>query len=110
MLLAMLLVASASDAAASPERDAVKAVIDAVKQGEDLSIAFPGAISRQEMASLQRVEKCAALNLMKQKGGHYTVVWDCGSKGVLGMSVEVTDNKVTSVSTMEVEIRPNTSH
>jgi hypothetical protein len=42
---------------------------------------------------------------MKQPEGHYTVVWDCGSKGALGMEVEVNDKKVSSISTMEVERR-----
>ena len=100
--------ALSSPAVASPDRDSVKSVIKAVKKGEDLGAAFPGAISAREMASLQRVSRCRALNLMKQRGGHYTVVWDCGSKGALGLRVEVTDGKVTSISTMEIVLRPNT--
>jgi hypothetical protein len=44
---------------------------------------------------------------MKQKEGYYTVVWDCGSKGALGMEVVVTTGVVTSVSTMEIEKRAN---
>ena len=95
-------------AAAGPERDAVKAVIRAVEQGEDLGAAFPGAISARETASLRRVSRCAAPNLMKQPGGHYTMVWDCGSKGALGMRVELIDGKVTSISTIAIGIGPNT--
>jgi hypothetical protein len=94
--------------AATPDKEAVKAVIKAVKQGEDLATAYPGAISAMETASLQRVSKCSALNLMKQKGGYYTVVWDCGSKGALGMKVVVTKGQVASISTMPIGIQPNT--
>jgi hypothetical protein len=95
-------------AQAGPPEDSVKAVIKAIKKGEDLEAAFPGAISAREIASLKRVSKCSATNLMKQEKGRYTVVWNCGSKGALGMEVKVTDARVTSVSTMEVTRRPNT--
>jgi hypothetical protein len=107
VMVGMILATLATAVAASPEKDAVKAVIKAVEQGEDLSTAFPGAITARESASLQRVSKCAALNLMKHKEGYYTVVWDCGSKGALGMEVVVTAGVVTSVSTMEIVMRAN---
>jgi hypothetical protein len=45
---------------------------------------------------------------MKQEKGRYTMVWDCGSKGALGMEVKVTGDRVTSVSTMDLVSRPNT--
>lgn len=67
-----------------------------------LNAAFPGAISEKEIASLQPVSKCTPDNLMKQAKGRYTVVWFCGKKAALGMEVLVTDDGVTSVSTMEV--------
>ena len=108
LMVGFLAAALSSPASAGPQEQAVKAVIKAVKRGEDLNAAFPGAVSAREIASLRRVSKCAALNLMKQEKGRYTVVWDCGSKGALGMQVIVTDAKVTSVSTMELTSRPNT--
>jgi hypothetical protein len=89
------------------EKDAVKSVIKAVKAGSDLSAAFPGAITAAEVASLKRVVKCYPMNLMKQEGGYYTVVWDCGSSGALGMKVVVSGSTVASISTMEVGRRPN---
>ena len=96
-------------AEARSDKDAAKAVIKAVKQGIDLSTTFPGAISAKEIASLQRVARCSAVNLMKQDDGYYTAVWDCGSKGALGMEVRVSGGSVTSISTMEVGVRPNVS-
>jgi hypothetical protein len=104
---AILLASFSAAAAAGPQEDAVKAVIKAVKSGEDLGAAFPGAISPSEVQSLRRVAKCAAANLMRQEKGRYTVVWNCGSKGALGMEVVLVGTKVTSVSTMEVFRRPN---
>ena len=103
----LALACSSSLLAANPDKDAAKAVIAAVKQGADLMSKFPGAIDATQAASLQRVTKCSALNLMKQQGGYYTVVWDCGSKGALGMRVVVAAGKVTSISTMEIGMRPN---
>ncbi|HYJ83317.1 MAG TPA: hypothetical protein VEW26_10810 [Allosphingosinicella sp.] len=103
---AILLTALPSAAAAGPQEDAVKAVIKAVKSGEDLSAAFPGAISQKEVESLRRVSKCAAVNLMRQAKGRYTVIWNCGSKGALGMEVMLVGANVTSVTTMEVFRRP----
>jgi hypothetical protein len=102
-----ILLACSTAAAASSEKNAVKAVMKAVKVGGDLVSTFPAAISSKEAASLQRVAKCSALNLMKQKGGHWTVVWDCGSKGALGMRVEVTGGQVTSISTMAIGSGPD---
>jgi hypothetical protein len=107
IMVGILMAALPSAASANPEEDAVKTVIKAVTHGEDLNAAFPGAISPREIASLQRVSKCTARNLMKQQKGHYTVVWDCGSRGALGMEVVVTDARVTSVTTMEVVRRPD---
>lgn len=108
VMAAFIAVALPLAASAGPQEEAVKAVVKAVKRGEDLAAAFPGAISAREIASLRRVSKCAALNVMKQEKGRYTMVWDCGSKGALGMQVLVTDARVTSVSTVEVVSRPNT--
>lgn len=107
-LAGLILAAVPAASFANPEKDAAKAVIEAVKQGDDLGAAFPGAITTNEIASLQRVTKCSALNLMKQKSGYYTVVWDCGSKGALGMRVTVIGGKVASISTMEIGMQPNT--
>lgn len=107
VMVGAVLATSPAALAASPEKNAVKAVITAIKRGENLNAAFPGSTTARENASLQRVAKCSALNLMKQAGGYYTVVWDCGSKGALGMKVVVTDGKITSVSTMEIGMRPN---
>lgn len=104
----LALASSSSSLAANPDKDAARAVIAAVKQGADLMSEFPGAIDATEVASLRRVTKCSALNLMKQQGGYYTVVWDCGPNGALGMKVVVAAGKVTSISTMEIEMRPNT--
>ena len=106
-LTAIVLAASSSPLWAGPEKDAVKAVVKAVKQGQDLEAAFPGAISSREVASLRRVSRCSAVNLMKQPAGHYTIVWDCGSKGALGMRVEMAAGKVTSISTMAIGAAPN---
>jgi hypothetical protein len=105
----MILVATPSALAANPQKDAVKALIKAIKRGEDLRVAYAGAISDREVASLSRVTKCDALNLMKQPGGEFTGVWDCGSKGALGMEVRLVADKITSISTMEVGMRPNRS-
>lgn len=107
IVIGLLMAALPSAASANPEEDAVKAVIKAVTHGEDLNTAFPGAISPREIASLQRVSKCTARDLMKQQKGRYTVVWDCGSKSALGMEVLVTDARVTSVTTMELVRRPD---
>jgi len=87
-------------------KDAVKAVVKAVKQGDDLNAAFPGAVSAREAASLRRVSRCSAQNLMKQAEGRYTVVWVCGNGGALGMEVLLTGERVTSVKTMELVSRP----
>lgn len=94
-------------ASAGPQEEAVKAVVKAVKRGEDLGAAFPGALSERDIASLRRVSGCSAINLMKQEKGRYTLIWNCGRKGALGMEVRVADAKVTSISTMEVVARPN---
>ena len=107
MICAGLLAFSAPLAAADPEKDAVKALIKSVKQGEDLTIAYPGAVSARENASLSRVAKCSANGLRKQKGGHYTVLWDCGSKGVLAMTVTLTDGKINMVFTESPIRLPN---
>ena len=106
-LAVFALASSSASIAANPDKDAAKAVIAAVKQGADLTLKFPGAIDATQAASLQRVTKCSALNLMKQQGGYYTVVWDCGSKGAVGMRVVVAAGKVTSISTMEIGMQPN---
>jgi hypothetical protein len=106
MMAGALLAALPSVASANTEKDAVKAVIEAVSNGEDLNAAFPGAISAKEIASLRRVSKCTATNLMRQAKGRYTVVWVCGHDGALGMEVLVTGGRVASVSTMEVGRRP----
>jgi len=103
----ILLAVSMPAVAANPEKDAVKALINSVKQGDDLTVFFPGAVSAKENASLQRVAKCSATNLMKQKGGYYTVVWDCGSKGALGMKVVLQDGKIGTVSTESLSMQPN---
>lgn len=103
MALAMVPMA----APASPEKDAVKDLIKAVKQGSDLSAAYPGAVSSRENASLQRVAKCSATNLMKQQGGYYTVVWDCGSNGALAMKVVLKDGKIGMVTTEGLSMQPN---
>lgn len=108
VLAGLILATFPTALSANPEKDAVKAVIKAVKQGDDLGAAYPGVITTNEIASLQRVTKCSALNLMKQKAGYYTVVWDCGSKGALGMRVAVSDGKVAAISTMEIGMQPNT--
>ena len=108
VVAALALGSSTTSIAANPDKDAAKAVIAAVKQGADLMSKFLGAIDATQAASLQRVTKCSALNLMKQQGGYYTVVWDCGSKGALGMRVVVASGNVTSISTMEIGMRPNT--
>ena len=101
------LMALPSIAMANADKDAVKAVIKAVRASEDLTALYPDAIDSREIASLARVAKCSALNLMKQKSGYYTVVWDCGAKGALGMQVAVEGGIVTAISTMEVGMRPN---
>lgn len=100
-----------SPASAGPQEEAaVKGVVKAVKRGEDLGAAYPGAISAREIASLRRVSKCSATNLMRQEEGRYTIVWNCGSKGTLGMEVRVDEARITSVSTFEVVRRPNPGH
>ncbi|HET9640858.1 MAG TPA: hypothetical protein VFP12_16815 [Allosphingosinicella sp.] len=106
LMAGLLFSALASAASGAPQEDAVKAVVKAVQRGDDLGIAFPGAISAREVESLRRVSKCTALNLMKQEKGRYTVVWHCGSKGALGMEVRVSDSRITSISTMEVTAHP----
>jgi hypothetical protein len=102
LIAAAVLAASPGAAFAGPQEDAIMSLIKAVKRGDDLSTAFPGAVSAAEIASLQRVARCDALNLMKQAKGRYTVVWDCGAKGAVGMKVLVSHNKVTSVSTAQL--------
>ncbi|MEO7826441.1 MAG: hypothetical protein ABIR60_04805, partial [Allosphingosinicella sp.] len=98
---------ASTGASAGPQEDAVKALIKAIRKGDDLNAAFAGAISAKEIASLKRVSKCAATNLMRQEKGRYTIVWNCGSKGALGMQVSVIGTKVASVSTMQVGARPD---
>jgi hypothetical protein len=93
-------------ASANAQEDAVKAVIEAITHGEDLPAAFPGAIGAKELSTLQRLSKCTAHNLMRQKKGDYTIVWACGEQ-LLGMEVLLTDAKVTSISTMAVFRRPD---
>lgn len=87
---------------ANPQENAVKAVVRAVTDGEDLNAAFPGAISEKEIAALRGVSTCTADNLKRQAKGRYTVVWFCGKKAALGMEVLVADDRVTSISTMEI--------
>jgi len=106
VIAAAAAVLSTPAAAADAEKDAVKAVVKAVNHGDDLNAAFPGAVSAREIASLKRVAKCMAQNLMRQAPGRYTVVWVCGQQA-LGMEVLLTDGRVTSVTTMEVVSRPN---
>ncbi|MBV8687120.1 MAG: hypothetical protein JOZ90_01120 [Alphaproteobacteria bacterium] len=106
MMAGAVLLAAPSAASANAEADAVKAVVKAVAHGEDMAAAFPGAVTPREAASLRRLAKCAAHNLMRQAKGRYTVVWVCGHAGALGMEVVVTDGRVSSVSTMEVVARP----
>ncbi len=103
----MLLASLPAEAAAASDKQAVRLFVKAVKQGQDLNAGFPGAVSPSEIASLSRVAKCDPLNLMKQEGGYYTLVWDCGSKGGLGMQVLLQGSRITNVSTFEVERRPN---
>lgn len=98
---------SSPSIAADADRDAAKSVIAAVKRNADLIAAFPGAISAPHAASLKRVAKCSAVNLMKQKAGYYTVVWDCRSKGALEMKIMVEAGRVTAISTMEIGMEPN---
>lgn len=110
-IMAGILAATLSSAAsAGQQEEAVKGVVKAVKRGGDLGAAFPGAISAREIASLRRVSKCSATNLMRQEEGRYTVVWNCGSKGALGMEVRVGEARITSISTFEVMRRPNAGH
>ena len=107
VLAGLFLAASPTALAAKSDKIAVRELISAIKRGEDLSAAYPSALSEREIASLRRVAKCQATNLMKQESGRFTVVWVCGLKGALGMEVLVRDGKVTSVSTFEVERRAN---
>jgi hypothetical protein len=97
----------ASPSAAGPQEDAVKRVIDAVRHGDDLRTAFPGATAAGEIAWLQRLAGCTANNLMRQSKGHYTVVWYCGSTLARGMEVVLANGRVASITTMEVFRRPN---
>ena len=110
VMVGMLSMTLCPAASAGPHEEAVKAVVKAVKRGDDLGAAFPGAISTREIASLRRVAKCSALNLMRQEQGRYTLVWNCGSRGALGMEVRVGEGGITSVSTFEVVRRPNPGH
>ncbi len=103
----VLLIVSVPAAAANPEKDAVKTFIKSVKQGADLVAAYPGAVSAKESASLRRVASCTATNLMKQSGGYFTTVWNCGSKGALGMKVTLQDARISRVETFSLEARPN---
>lgn len=107
MMAGIILAILPSASSANPQEDAVKAVIKAIAQGEDLNAAFPGAIKADEIATLHRLARCTAHNLMKQAKGDYTVVWACGGKVALGMEVLLTGDRVASVSTMEVVRRPN---
>ncbi len=107
LMTAMMLASIPAEAAAASDKHAVRLFIKAVKQGQDLNAGFPGAVSPSEIASLRRVAECNALTLMKQEGGYFTVVWDCGSKGGLGMQVILEDSRIANVSTFEVERRPN---
>lgn len=110
IMAGILATALSSPASAGPQEGAVKGVVKAVKRGDDLGAAFPGAVSAREVASLRRVSKCSATNLMRQEQGRYTVVWNCGSKGALGMEVRVGDAGISSISTFEVVRRPNAGH
>jgi len=106
MMAGILLAALPSASLANPQEDAVKAVVKAITQSEDLDAAFPGAISPKEIATLHLLSKCTAHNLMRQKKGDYTIVWAC-SKTMLGMEVLLTGDKVTSITTMAVYRRPS---
>ena len=105
LILGLALVPAA--AWASPDTDAAKAFIKAVKHGDNLISGYPGVVSEREAASLDRVRECDAVNLMKQASGEYTVVWECGG-GALGMRMTVSDGKLAHVETFEVAARPNT--
>ena len=106
-MLSLLLASASGATAANPEKDAVKSLIKAVKAGTDLTIAFPGAVSLRENASLRRVASCSATNLMKQRVGYYTVVWDCSSAGALAMKVLLKGGKIAAVTTEAVSMQPN---
>jgi hypothetical protein len=106
MSTGLILAALLSASSANPQEDAVTAVVMAINKGDDLNAAFPGAISAQELPTLQRLSKCTAHNLMRQRKGDYTVVWVCDRKTELGMEVLLTDNKVTSISTSQLFRRP----
>ena len=101
----LVLLPSPSSAKANPQEEAVKAVVAAIANGEDMIARFPGAISPKEIPTLQGLAKCTAHNLMRQKKGYYTIVWVCGAQ-MLGMEILLTDGRVTSISTMEVYRRP----
>jgi len=108
VIAGILTAALSSSASAGPQEDLVKAVVEAVKSGADLAAAFPGAVSDREIASLRRVSKCSARKPMKQEPGRYTILWNCGSKGMLGMEVRLVEARIASISTFEVVMRPNT--
>jgi hypothetical protein len=103
----LALLPSAALAKADLQEEAVKAVVEAITHGEDLNARFPGALSAKDLPTLQLLSKCKPFNLMRQKKGDYTVVWVCGSKTELGMEVLLTDDRVASISTMEVFRRPS---
>lgn len=90
---------------ASPDTDAAKVFIKSVKQGDDLVSGYPAVVSEREAASLARVRKCDAVNLMKQPSGDYTVVWQCGG-AALGMRLTISGGKLAHVETFEVVARP----
>ena len=92
-------------ASANPDTDTAKAFIKSVKHGDDLVARYPGVVSEREAASLARVQKCDAVNLMKQPSGDYTVVWQCGG-AALGMRLTVGGGKLAHVETFEVVARP----
>lgn len=107
MIVVAILAAWPAAAWADPETDAFKAVIKAVKHGDDLEAAFPGAVTASDAAALKRVRWCETVPFVKEGKGHYAMVWDCRPKTPLGMEVVVIDARVTSITTMPVVRRPD---
>ena len=105
--MAAVLLATASAASAGPQEEAVRRAVKAVRQGEDLAAAFPGAISAADAAALQRASRCAPGRLKRLNGGRYIVIFKCGSNDAVAMEMRASEAGLSSISAVPLERRPS---
>jgi hypothetical protein len=99
----------AMPACASPDTDAVKRFVTAVRKGQDLMAGeFAGAVTADVAAKLAMVAKCSAQPPMKAPFG-IVVIWDCSREkngGAMGATFHVQNGKINSVTLGAAQARP----